>query len=171
MDNPIFNQLLISQNDISSHRQELEKIVKTFPYFQSSLILFLKSLHQNDDERFQEYLKKYSVAIPDRKVLEAFLDKDYNEPSTEKDLHIIEQFIRNEPRILRNEGENTEEYSSLPGEEAPEDDVDFGSETLAQIYIKQGNKEKAIKIFENLSLKYPEKSSYFADQISNLKNN
>ena len=39
------------------------------------------------------------------------------------------------------------------------------TETLAHIYIKQGKFEKAIEIIRRLSLKYPKKNRYFADQI------
>lgn len=55
----------------------------------------------------------------------------------------------------------------------PEDDMDekdsFFSETLAKIYIKQKKYEKALEIIRKLSLIYPEKNRYFADQIRFLE--
>jgi tetratricopeptide (TPR) repeat protein len=36
------------------------------------------------------------------------------------------------------------------------------TETLARIYEKQGNLQKAIDAYRKLALKYPEKSAYFA---------
>jgi len=49
---------------------------------------------------------------------------------------------------------------------------------LAKIYLKQKRYDRALEIFKSLSLKYPEKNVYFADQIRfleklilNIKNN
>ena len=45
----------------------------------------------------------------------------------------------------------------------------FVTETLAEIYFNQRVFDKAIKAYEILSLKYPEKSSFFADRIRAIK--
>ena len=43
------------------------------------------------------------------------------------------------------------------------------TETLAKIYLKQQKYKKAIDAFRILSLKYPEKNAFFADQIKKIK--
>ena len=43
------------------------------------------------------------------------------------------------------------------------------TETLARIYIKQGKYDKALEIIQRLSLKYPKKNRYFADQMRYLE--
>jgi hypothetical protein len=45
----------------------------------------------------------------------------------------------------------------------------FVTETLAEIYLNQGLWDKAINAYEILSLKYPEKSGFFADRIKEIK--
>ena len=51
---------------------------------------------------------------------------------------------------------------------APADDS-LLSESLAKIFIKQGRYERAFEIISGLSLKYPKKSVYFADQLRFLR--
>ena len=43
------------------------------------------------------------------------------------------------------------------------------TETLAKLYFEQKKFKEAIKAYEILSLKYPEKISLFADQIKTIK--
>ena len=56
----------------------------------------------------------------------------------------------------------TSEGSDAPGKE-------FYTETLARIYIKQGNYLKAKEIIENINLTHRKKSIYFADQMRFLE--
>lgn len=49
------------------------------------------------------------------------------------------------------------------------DDEEFVTETLANVYASQGNFEKAIRIYERLSLINPEKNTFFASRIRFLK--
>ena len=54
----------------------------------------------------------------------------------------------------------------------PESESDGGgflTETLARIYIKQKKYEQALAIIQQLSLNFPKKSAYFADQIRFLE--
>lgn len=48
-------------------------------------------------------------------------------------------------------------------------DDSYFTETLAHVYIRQKRYEKALEIIRSLSLKYPKKNIYFADQIRFLE--
>ncbi len=82
---------------------------------------------------------------------------------------LIEKFIKEEPQISRPKKEFFNPTSSSQRSNLDEEDI--VSETLAQLYAKQGNLPKAIHIYEKLSLRFSEKSRYFAAQIENLKGN
>jgi tetratricopeptide (TPR) repeat protein len=80
---------------------------------------------------------------------------------------LIDKFIKDEPKLTR---QKTEFYSPVNmAKQSVAEDITFVSETLAKIYVLQGNYAKAIKAYENLRLKYPEKRLYFASQIKNLR--
>ncbi|TAL64929.1 MAG: tetratricopeptide repeat-containing protein [Bacteroidetes bacterium] len=81
---------------------------------------------------------------------------------------LIEKFIIANPRI-----EPGREKTNLAGDDISKPYIEetggFVTETLARIYTNQGYYSKAIEIYEKLSLKFPEKSSYFASQIEKVK--
>jgi tetratricopeptide (TPR) repeat protein len=81
---------------------------------------------------------------------------------------LIDKFIIANPRIepVREKTDFQLEDISKP---FIEEEGCFVTETLAKIYINQGYYSKAIDIYEKLSLKFPEKSSYFASQIEKVK--
>ncbi|MBK7710135.1 MAG: hypothetical protein IPN67_19235 [Bacteroidales bacterium] len=83
-------------------------------------------------------------------------------------LELIDKFILANPRI-----EPVRDISKVSTEDISKPFVEkeggFVTETLARIYINQGYYSKAIDIYTELCLKFPEKSSYFASQIELVK--
>jgi hypothetical protein len=49
------------------------------------------------------------------------------------------------------------------------DEKQVWTEAMAEVWIKQGERQKAIRIYEKLSLLDPAKSAYFATKIDSLK--
>lgn len=81
---------------------------------------------------------------------------------------LIDNFINNENGKIELKDE-PEYLPDLEANEKKEGDEKYFTETLAQIYIKQGRYSKALEIIKRLNLNYPKKNAYFADQIRFLE--
>lgn len=86
---------------------------------------------------------------------------------------VVEDFLENEPgRIVLDNSDESEQEENLTSESKKsknDKDNEILTEIMAGIYIKQGKYENAVKIIRQLSLKYPKKNRYFADQIRFLE--
>lgn len=79
---------------------------------------------------------------------------------------LIDRFLRQNDDHILIQVDETRDYSSFdPDRNSLREDWSMGSETLAQLYLKQGAPDKAIEIYRYLSLKFPEKNRYFASLI------
>ena len=119
---------------------------------------------------FSEWLKNAEVtASPsaEAKEPEKEAPKEKKAAGLLSDYDLIDKFIREEPKITR---QKVDFYSPMNmAKQSVADDITFVSETLAKIYVMQGNYVKALDAYETLRLKYPEKRLYFASQIKNIR--
>jgi hypothetical protein len=94
-------------------------------------------------------------------------DNQAGSPGRNPKFELIDRFITNNPRIEVRDpyAQRLDDFS----EKSVEEHESFLTDTLARIYIRQGLFSKALYVYEKLLLKYPEKSTYFAAQIMELK--
>jgi hypothetical protein len=168
---------------------ELKKILNSYPYFQSVSAYLLKSLKIQEKDSFKELLPKTALLTYNRKILKSWLQlsediytsntskiEKYSfldwfdiindeVPKVEKKLDLIDEFIKNSPKIEFSKEEKSN--NEIPIDTNIKDELI--TETLAKIYVTQKKFNKAIKAYDILSLKYPKKSSFFADQINYIK--
>jgi hypothetical protein len=137
------------------------------------------------------------VRASERKLLFHFLNSDFQKKTDKAEVEyllpefdgfeneienvdgnsLIDKFLLSKPGAIRR---NSGDESSLESENRIEnaeksitENDELTTETLASIYFQQKSYEKAMEAYKKLSLKYPEKSVYFAtriEEIEKLKN-
>ena len=127
--------------------EELNVLLERYPWFEAALALA-------DEERASR-LSVYDV--------------DIEKLTEESEGELITRFLRKTDfRIVAEEGDVE---GDILTEAEIDDEDDIVSEELAEVYLAQGMKSEAIKIYSKLSLLNSEKSIYFAEKIENIKKN
>jgi tetratricopeptide (TPR) repeat protein len=95
-----------------------------------------------------------------------FISGDVGEANSALGINLIDDFLKG-PDVERKKTEffNPEKMAK----KSLDDSEGLVSDTLARIYMSQGNYAKAIDAYERLILKYPEKSGYFAARIEKVE--
>ncbi|CAM4340624.1 tetratricopeptide repeat protein [Flavobacterium terrigena] len=118
---------------------------------------------KNETHSFSEWLQlsKISPIVRDEEEKKPEVSSEL-----EKKFDLIEKFIELNPKIPQ-----AKDSTSIPANIAKSNEMPSSimTETLAQIYLEQKKYTKAIQAYDILILKYPEKSSFFADRIKNIK--
>jgi hypothetical protein len=175
-----------------------EKLTKDFPAFDIGWVVWLKNIKNIDEAAFQKSLPEVAIRVSDRKWLKKFLDTpapgnnpegnpqeylaidDYsietegqNNIVTENqhgnNMSLIENFLANGGDFNMKTMNTGFGVTSDLAEKAVTENDDIVTETFANILMAQGKLQKALEAFEKLSLKYPEKSIYFAARIEEVK--
>jgi tetratricopeptide (TPR) repeat protein len=144
----------------------------------SQAIKFLKKGSEliHSPKTYEFYLREIE-AIKKQKI---FYDVDRtsgNETSlSEKEKDLTSVFLTDTVKKIAEELKEAEEVLINPDKENfesqtfnPIDNSLILSETLAKIYINQREYQEAIRIYEKLKIKIPEKSHYFDSKIDELK--
>ncbi|WP_121964193.1 tetratricopeptide repeat protein [Myroides sp. N17-2] len=126
-------------------------------------------LNFDDKEKmsFAEWLQLSKIKPIDRENDSILTESEQNaDIEKQKKIELIDKFIETNPKIVP-----TKKPTVIPVniDTSVQENSSLMTETLAKIYLEQKKYQKAIQAYEILILKYPEKSSFFADQISDIK--
>ncbi len=123
-------------------------------------------------ESIEETKKKRNSSPNEELIKEIITSKEELSPENPKQkeqIDIIDYFIQKQPSITSARDKQPAPATDLNPIKTGEFGDNIISETLVEILIKQGKKEKAVEVLKKLIWKYPQKKAYFASQIEALK--
>jgi tetratricopeptide (TPR) repeat protein len=153
----------IEENTIVEEKAE-EIITEAIPSTEEILEIG-KPIHFSNSEThsFQEWLQLSKVKPIERD--ENTTQEQKTTQNLSAKLETIDKFIEANPKIPP-----ISKDSEMPEITIKEEETSYlMTETLAKVYLEQKKYNKAIQAYEILILKYPEKSSFFAIRISDIK--
>ncbi len=175
----------------------VKKIMKEYPFFMAARVLELDILKTTNQKGYKHALRtcalqttqrnvlyqhlenlaesvendQQQITVPNENNLHSFLQwleliDDKTPDRTPSKFDWIDDFLAQNAKI--NPAKSTPSKKDL-SKENPLSKNEIMTETLAHLYWKQKKYDEAKKAFKILSLKYPEKSSLFADHIKQIK--
>ena len=153
-------ELFQSKNPEVSKEEETLDIGKPLAFDAKEKYSFSEWLNLASSKPTEKTVEKVEKKKVPTKLKKVSSTKD--EAIKKRKFDRIDRFIANNPKIDPTEQKNTRlDISSS----IKIDKNELMTETLARVYLEQKKYKKAIQAFKILSLKYPEKSSFFADRI------
>jgi tetratricopeptide (TPR) repeat protein len=126
----------------------------------------LKKLYSSDSKTGIRGIAKHDII----KEIDSYTEPDISDNPTKEEL--VERFLQIEnPKVNNLDAEKESVSVNEVVKKSVEDEFVIVTETMANIYLKQGRSDKAIKIYRQLILANPEKSIYFATQIKKIEDN
>ena len=150
---PVFNVSFFSQNVSSIHESEKVELVEKSSEETTSIA------SETDESNIPNFINTWQnwLKIGQNK-------EETTEIPTNSKEKLIEEFIVKEPKISK-----LKEDSDFVVKEKNDNISHLMTETLANLYLEQRLYSKAIKAFEILIEKHPDKKAYFAEKIDQIK--
>ena len=187
----------LAKNEPEKAILTVKKIIKEYPYFMAARILELDILKAINQKGYKHALRacalqttqrnvlyqhlenlaqsvendQQQITVPNENNLHSFLQwleviDDKTTDRTPSKFDWIDDFVAQNAKIIPAKSTTSKKDLS---KENPLSKNEIMTETLAHLYWKQKKYDEAKKAFKILSLKYPEKSSLFADHIKQIK--
>ena len=159
-------EVLKTKDWYKTEKKTEKKEVKTDENKKVSSGSFTDWLYILKKEDGVEEIKKEETEVVESKIITEF-KKPKDKKEEEK--AIIDKIIESEPKNIRLDPNQRFFEANVNAKESLLENEHLVTETLAKIYALQGNISKAVRSYEILSLRFPQKSAYFASLIEGLK--
>jgi hypothetical protein len=173
----------------------LEQLVREYPWFQTGWSLYAKNLEVLNHDDYYSVLKRAALIVHDRKWLKTFMEGfskkvkgipiseeyqiDISDISTTDD-HPEAVAKSDKTKLIEDFLEKGATFKTMISEDRDHPTVDLAAnsvvindeivtEKFAHLLFRQRKFEETINVYEKLSLKFPEKSIYFAARIEEIK--
>lgn len=163
-----FNILITSteKNIKSTEIKDLIEFKRKFPYcYLIHYLSLVKLSKENNYINIDETITQASIHSYDRKLIYNFFNKKFKVEKKSLKFKFTD-WLKNTNNKTESSVEN---FTKTSINKSISDNDNLTTETLAELYFRQGHNERAIQAYKILSLKYPKKSSLFANRIKYIK--